>query len=169
MIRIRLSGELALFAFSLPGASGLGAQDDRVVVRVVDVGSGACTVTRAPGEHYMVSDAGHWEGQKCNEAAREFVEGDQIDLLIISHSDADHPSDAEEILEEYAVQKVIRAGYDRWDRANWRRMNDAIGEEARYGATLINLCTTELEPGEQLDLRPDATVTLRMSALAGLS
>jgi len=33
-----------------------------VYIRVVDVGAGLYTVTKVPGDHYMVYDSGHWQG-----------------------------------------------------------------------------------------------------------
>ena len=33
-----------------------------VYVRIVDVGPGLCAVIRAPGDHFMVYDAGHLAG-----------------------------------------------------------------------------------------------------------
>jgi len=42
------------------------------------------------------------------EAVREIVVGDRIDLMILSHCDADHLRDAVEILEEYSVRQILR-------------------------------------------------------------
>ncbi len=80
-------------------ASSASAQ---LTVRVVDVGPGLCTMTEVPGpgsrSHYMVYDAGHWLGDRCIDAAREIVDGQVIDLLVISHYDSDHLGDAADIL-----------------------------------------------------------------------
>ncbi len=145
----------AFLSFTVGGLISTGAAltagPTDVYVRVVDVGSGLCTITRAPDNHYMVYDAGHWNGNKCIEAAREIIGGEPIDLLVISHSDADHLGDAPDILEEFEVRKILRTGYERWDSRSWRRMNDAIAEEAKFGASVINLGTTNLPFGTDFE------------------
>lgn len=128
-------------------------------VRVVDVGPGLCTVTKAPGGHSMVYDAGHWVGDKCIEAVREIVGGDRIDLLVISHGDADHLADAAKILKEFRVAQVIRTGLVR-DSGAWKRTNRAIGDEAADdGASVTNLQTVDLRRGDVIALG-EAKVTL---------
>lgn len=131
---------------------------DEVHTRVVDVGGGLCTITSIPGDHYMIYDGGHWTGKNCLKAAQDMIEGDQIDLMIISHADSDHLGEVPEILAEYNVEKIYRTGFPRWDTKTWKEANKAISEEALHGATVINLQTTELEPGTELKLG-DATVT----------
>ena len=68
-------------AMLVPTAST--AQD--VVVRVV---------ASMPGPHFMVYDAGDWRGpgsRACLEAVTDMIpEGSTIDLMVLSHSDADH-------------------------------------------------------------------------------
>ena len=129
-----------------------------VYIRVVDVGSGLCTVTEVPGGHYMVYDAGHWNGKKCLQAVDQIVDGNKIDLMIISHSDADHLGDGDDILKKYQVHKIITTGFVRTS-ANWKKLNKEIGEEAKKGATVINLQTSDLVPGTEFSLG-NATVTL---------
>lgn len=128
-------------------------------VRVVDVGPALCTVTEIPGQYYMVYDAGHWTGDGCLNAVRDIVDGERIDLLIISHSDSDHLGEADNILAEYSIDRVIWTGFPRWDTANWRRANDAIAEQVKAGASVWNLQTVDLEVGKSIPLG-DATVTL---------
>ena len=81
-----------LLLASLQTFGGLTASPTDVYVRVVDVGPGLCT--EIPGPHYMVFDGGHWQGQQCIQAAEDIVDGSTIDLMVISHSDADHLGDA---------------------------------------------------------------------------
>ena len=84
-------------------ATALEPGPDDAYVRVVDVGSGLCTVTAIAGEHYMLFDAGHWTGDHCIKAVREIVGDKVIDLMVISHSDSDHLGEANEILSEFEV------------------------------------------------------------------
>ena len=129
-----------------------------VYVRVVDVGPGLCTITKIPGDHYMVYDAGHWFGGRCIAAVQELIEGETIDLLILSHSDADHLGDADEILDHYRVRQIIRTGLVR-DSGTWKSMNERIGQHAETGGSILNLQSVDLIPGTTIQLG-DATVTL---------
>lgn len=143
-------------------------------VRVVDVGAGLCTITAAPGGRYMVYDAGHWSNRQCIDAVRDVVTTGVIDLLVISHADSDHLGNAAAILEEFEVRRIITTGYQRWDTATWRAMQEAIAAEVLYsGASVQNLRTAPLVPGSTIALG-DATVTLvagwpEWTATSGLS
>lgn len=160
----RRKATVALAVLLLLDVSGAVAQlspgPNDLYVRVVDVGAGLCTVTQTPGNHYMVYDAGHWTGNHCLTSVRDIVDGDEIDLLIISHSDADHLGEAREILEEFDVRRIITTGFERWDSRSWREMNQAIAEEVQFvGASVLNLRTVELVPGTAIEVG-DATITL---------
>lgn len=140
--------------------TGTRAQEtDVLTVRIVDVGAGLCTIAHAPPNRYMVYDVGHWMGNDCVEAIQEFVEGERIDVLVISHPDSDHLGDAPALLGAYSVHRILRTGYERWDRTTWRATTDSIGQEVRYGASVQNLKTQELEPGKTIPLG-DAMLTL---------
>ncbi len=126
-------------------------------VRVVDVGPGLCTVVAVPGNHYMVYDAGHWQGKKCIEAVRELIGDHPVELMVISHSDGDHLGDAAGILKDFEVNQIWRTGFER-DTSSWKSMNSKIGKETRYdSATVINLRTMTLPPGFSVSIG-DATV-----------
>lgn len=68
----------ATLGVTAPGAPAQGA----LVVRIVDVGAGLCTITEAPGadgQHYMVFDAGEefpFSAHRCLAAVQDMVEGD---------------------------------------------------------------------------------------------
>ncbi len=145
---------------ALAGSSALALQPgpNDVYVRVVDVGPGLCTVTEIPGGHYMIYDAGHWTGTHCINAVQDIVDGTDIDLLVISHSDSDHLGAADEILGMYNVQRIIRTGMTRTPAA-WTNANTAIATEEAAGAAVTNLQTTTLVPGTRINLG-EATVTL---------
>jgi len=117
------------------------------------------TRTKAPPGKFFVYDAGHWVGKKCIEAVRQIVTGEQVDLMVLSHSDADHLGDAAEILDEYFVPIILRAGDVRTTSGTWRKVNDAIANEVREGATVINYRSMQFLPGMKLELGA-AAVTL---------
>lgn len=129
-----------------------------VYVRIVDVGPGLCTVIRAPGDHFMVYDAGHWVGQHCIAAVRELVTTTTIDLLVISHSDADHLGDAARILEENNVRLTLLAGEPR-ETMSWKDLMAALATEVAQGGSVHNLQSVPLVPGRTVPLG-EATVTL---------
>jgi beta-lactamase superfamily II metal-dependent hydrolase len=115
-------------------------------------------VIRAPGDHFMVYDAGHWVGQHCIAAVRELVTTQNIDLLVISHSDADHLGDAARILDENAVRLTLLAGEPR-DTASWKNLVAALATEVTQGGSVHNLQSVPLVPGRTIPLG-EATVTL---------
>ena len=69
-------------------------------------------------------------GQQCLAAVREIVTTATIDLLVISHSDADHLGDAARILEENAVQLTLLAGEPR-DTESWKNLVTALVDRTR--------------------------------------
>ena len=139
-------------------AEALDVDPQDVYIRIVDVGPGLCAIIRAPGDHFMVYDAGHWVGQHCLAAVRELVTNDVIELLVISHSDGDHLGDAAAILGENAVRLTLLAGEPR-DTLSWKGLVAALGTEVTEGGSVHNLQSVPLVPGRTIPLG-DATVTL---------
>lgn len=140
---------IVLATLFAPSAAALEADPDGVFVRVIDVGAGHAAVTQMPGGHYMVYDAGNFadKGMSALEGVRSIVpEGEDIDLMILSHSDADHLGAVEKILETYTVRTVIRSGFVRSTKT-WCRANFAIDKARKYGTKVVDLSRTELPPG----------------------
>jgi competence protein ComEC len=106
----------------------------------------------------MVYDAGHWNGRHCIGAVRELVAGDTIDLLVISHSDADHLGDGARILAEKNVRYTILAGEPR-TTATWRSFTGALADQVKAGGSVFNLQSMPLVPGTTLSIG-EAIVTL---------
>lgn len=145
-------------ALAVQAAGGLTPGPADLYVRVVDVGPGLCTITEVPNGHYLIYDAGHWQSTQCLAAAREIVDGDDVDLLVISHSDSDHLGEADEILTAFNVQQIIRTGMVRSSTA-WENYNAAVAREVSEGASVMNLQSEPLIPGTTIALG-DATLTL---------
>ena len=146
------AGLLLCFAWIGAAQAALVPGDNDLYIRVVDVGAGLCTITRAPGPSFMVYDAGHWNNHRCHDAAVEIIGDNDIDLMVISHNDGDHLGDADMILDTFRVKKIIRTGFERRGNKGWENMNRAIGLETQTGATVINLGTEPLIPGAMLNL-----------------
>lgn len=149
---------IILLFMAVPAASQIQRQHDDLYVRVIDTGPGLCTVTVFPDGFHMVYDAGHWTGTHCIDGVRDVIEGEDIDLFVISHSDGDHLGQAAAILGEFSVANIYTTGQVRGTNA-WRNMNTAIGTEVTdEGASVINLGSMPLSFGEQIEFG-DAVVT----------
>ena len=169
---------LIIYIISTPVFS-LTLEQDAIFVRVVDTGAGLATVTYMPGGYYMIYDAGHWTFKNKTYASLSDVipAGEEIDLMVLSHSDSDHLGVVPKIFENYAVKKVIRTGLERttgtWTNAN-KAINDArvagtttvynlkhdainFGSTFRYGDTLITFVAGFYQPEPDWDIKGGAT------------
>ena len=92
--------------------------DDNTVVdiRVLDVGAGLCTLIKLPGDKYVVYDAGSdakLNGNRTLEQIKEYIPiGTDIELMVLSHCDADHINAAEQVVRDYKVKKIVWTGYE---------------------------------------------------------
>ena len=124
-------------------------------LRVVDVGAGLCVVARTPAGRTLVYDAGP-PGTRCRDAVAELVPEKRIDLLVLSHSDADHIGGAAGILADNEVLQILHPGDNRPERtANGARITlgqtrDAI--DAETGAEVISLAEFDVDFGFSFDL-----------------
>lgn len=162
MMRMRILNAFTglLLSLGLPiHAQALNPGPNDVLVRVVDVGPGLCTITRVPGDLYMVYDAGHWSNKRCLDAVQELVVGDRITLMIISHADSDHHGNAADILDKFDVRQIMRTGDPRTSNT-WKATNDAIGNEAKSGASIHNLQSAPLFFGAEFPLGPATIKTV---------
>jgi beta-lactamase superfamily II metal-dependent hydrolase len=146
-------------------AAALDVDPEDVYIRIVDVGPGLCAIVRAPGDHFIVYDAGHWVGQHCITAVRALIPTNIIDLLVISHSDADHLGDAARILEEKAVRQTLLAGEPR-DTTSWKTLVAALASEVAEGGSVHNLQSVPLVPGSTIPLG-EATLLLLLGGGSG--
>ena len=146
--RIARNG-LALVVYVCTVNASVIAQTDEVYIRVIDVGPGLACIVKLPDNHYMVYDAGHWNTDSLvQEVAHELIpEDEEIDLMVLSHSDSDHLGAADEILDDYDVLRVIRSGLNR-STGTWGDADRAIKKEVDAGiCTEINLMWAEFPPG----------------------
>jgi competence protein ComEC len=147
----------ALWALSVQSAAAAEAY-----VRVVDVGAGLCVIARTPAGGTMVYDAGP-PGDRCRDAVRELVPERRIDLLVLSHSDADHVGGAEAILAENEVLQILHPGDER-DLTTASGAPNTLARaraaiEAEQGASVTSLAEFDVDPGFVFDLgAADATL-----------
>ncbi len=126
------------FAFALaadvPAANGMfsehkaapAAGNGEVYMRVVDVGNALCVVVKVPGKHYMLYDAGNFNTKQCAAAVREIVGNDKLDLVVLSHSDADHIGEIPAILPTYPPAKLVYTGRAGTSAKLWPKVISAI-------------------------------------------
>lgn len=87
-----------------------------VDIRVLDVGAGHCALIKLPGDKYVIFDAGSDKLQNGNRTLTQINEyiptGSAIELLVLSHTDADHINGAEQVVRDYQVKKVLWTGFE---------------------------------------------------------
>lgn len=147
-----MTGRIAItvLALSLWAAPAVSLEIDRdgLFVRVIDVGNGHAAVVSMPGGYYMVYDTGH--GKRTLDAVNLVIpEKEEIDLLVLSHTDGDHIGGVDELLNSYRVGRIVRPGLPRTSDA-WRDADAAIAAEATAGAIITNLAKTPLTPGFEI-------------------
>jgi competence protein ComEC len=129
------------------GVAGLGfssqAQAAEAVLRVVDVGNSMCVVIQIPGGHHMLYDAGNFRGDECSTAVREIVGNDRLDLMVLSHSDADHIGEVATILQgrpassghpavpAVPVSRIVYTGHAGTSRTTWPNALRALDGQPR--------------------------------------
>lgn len=137
--------------------------ETKLITRVVDVGAGLCCITVTPDNHYFVFDTGNYKdsGATAALAMDELIpRGSTIDLMVLSHCDADHLAAAAYICKHYTVKEVWRDGLRRPESDTWLKMDEAIRKEARdEGCKDLNLHKVEIEPGYQIAIGQETTVT----------
>lgn len=146
--RIFASLMFLCFLFTAPRAAG-----EEATLRVVDVGAGLCVVAHAPPGRTMVYDAGN-SGTLCADAVHE-ISNSEIELLVLSHSDADHISDLEKILRENETSNILHPG-DRRSGSGIATRRRAIRNHA--SATVYDLSTSTIRFGHSFPIG-DATAT----------
>ncbi len=110
-----------------------------------------------PGAGYLVYDAGTYKnkGREAMRGITELIpESESIDLLVLSHSDADHIAAVEDILSRYEVKRVLRTGFAR-SSMSWRRANAAILRRSeRMGSDFddLNLAERPLDHGTKFSI-----------------
>lgn len=111
-VRIKLL--LGLLVLSAALAVGLLEVQPRreLVVAVLDVGQGDAIFISTPGGHQIVIDAGG-DGQAARSIGRMMPFYDRtIDLAVVTHPHLDHYGGFDEVLERYAVRRLLWTGVE---------------------------------------------------------
>lgn len=115
------------------------ARAEELYLRVVDVGNAMCVVVRVPGGHHMLYDAGNYNSEECAAAVQEIVGTDRLDLVVLSHSDADHVGELPVILGRNRADLVVYTGAQGTAARTWPRVVSALEAAKRQGTTVRNL------------------------------
>jgi competence protein ComEC len=140
------------------------AHAEDVHLRVVDVGNGLCVVGHIPGGHSILYDAGD-KGDFCLNAVTELVPEEKIDLVVLSHSDADHISELPSILSAKRAGTIVFPGDNHINITQAiKRERTAIAAAKNQGAAVWKLATKALpnpDPQrERVFQLGDATATI---------
>ncbi len=160
----------ALIALSVAsGASALDPQAKGVFIRVTDTGPGFCAIIKLPGirkppsnccgetfgpDRWVIYDAGNWDadGRMAFDKISEIIPlGSDIEMMVLSHTDADHLGAVERICNSYRVRRVLRTGQTR-DTKTWLRADAAIRREVELeGCNVYSLRDMNLPAGSVFD------------------
>lgn len=142
---MRTSFLIGLAASVVPATAIHAHEQQNVYVRVVDVGNAMCVVAKAPGDHYMLYDAGHWNSTECEAAVKEIAGDNRLDLVVLSHSDADHIAELPEILADNPANTLVYTGKPGTSQGTWPNVLAAINNaEVNQGTHVRDLSVTPL-------------------------
>ena len=123
--------------------------DNDLIVDVLDVGAGLCNVITLPNGKFIIYDAGHYRsrGNQTLKQIKEIIPpGSDIELMILSHTDADHIGAAGNIIadSDFRVKKLVHTGYEKSlisgedKSATYKRLETSIINDI-YPIEVINL------------------------------
>lgn len=132
-----------------------------VEVRVLDVGAGLCNLIKLAGDKYVIYDAGGdltASGERTVRQIHEYIPiGSRVELLVLSHTDADHIIAASQVLRDYRVKKVLWGGYDRSmtsgsSTQTYRRFLDMLEEHPQTEQVNLNARDSTIRPGTRFTI-----------------
>lgn len=138
---------------ALAWASALHQPDGLLHVHTLDVGQGDAILVVTPNGRRMLVDGGPSPSAVLDGLGRRFPPWDRrLDVVVLTHPDADHVGGLPAVLDRYSVDVVIEPDvhHDTPDARAWRAATDA---EAAAGARLLHAVA-----GMRIDLDPQAGV-----------
>lgn len=126
------------------------AAADGVELTAIDVGAGLSCLIKLPNNKYIIYDAGN-AGPAMKFLNGKLPAGVSIELLILSHTDADHWGAVEQIVTDYKVKKVIRTDFRDGKLSPQYQAGLSAIENVTYTLEDYNLGTEgDLAPGQVL-------------------
>ena len=102
-------------------------EDDEAIFHFIDVGQGDAILITTSGGNVLVDTSESSEWDKLN-AYLERANIEKIDYLVLTHPDADHIGNADKVILNYEIGKVIMTDYAATSKT-FERMLDAIEEK----------------------------------------
>ena len=175
--RLRWAALATLLACAVVWVAAVTAPDGRLTVTFLDVGQGDAIFIQTPSGKQLLIDGGPDPEALHRELGRVMPFWDRsLDLIVLTHPDADHLNGLVSVLERYEVALVAETGvgsasaqYASWQALAGRAKTEAVlafaGQELSTGDGVI---ISVLNPPEDVpawtpDLRNNSGVTLRVS------
>lgn len=142
---------LCLSIFALSTRSYTNQKDGLLKIYFFDVGQGDAIFIEAPNGNQVLIDGGpdNKVVQKLGEAMPFYDK--EIDMVVLTHSDADHITGLIEVLERYEVENIVYSNIVR-KSALYEAWQEAVAEE---GANII-----ESVAGKVIDLGSGVTLSM---------
>ena len=175
--RLRLAALALLLACAVVWTAAVTSPDGRLTVTFLDVGQGDAIFIQTPSGKQLLIDGGPDPDALQRELGRVMPFWDRsLDLIVLTHPDADHLNGLVSVLERYKVSLVAEtsvesesAQYASWralaGRAETERVEAFAGHELRTGdGVVISVLNPPADVPEWTpDLRNNSGVTLRVS------
>ena len=175
--RLRWAALATLLACAVVWTAAVTAPDGRLTVTFLDVGQGDAIFIQTPSGKQLLIDGGPDPEALQRELGRVMPFWDRsLDLIILTHPDADHLNGLVSVLERYEVALVAETGvesgsaqYASWQALAGRAKTETViafaGQELSTGDGVV---ISVLNPPEDVpawtpDLRNNSGVTLRVS------
>jgi competence protein ComEC len=139
---MRVTSSVAAFLLSVAPAA---AQE--LYVRVVDVGNGLCVIAQAPGGETLLYDAGH-SGTFCPDNVRALIGSRPLEMMVLSHSDEDHISEAQGILATNGARLIMHPGDDRSNTIIDPLRQEISRAQSQRGSRVVSMATNRPEFGQ---------------------
>jgi beta-lactamase superfamily II metal-dependent hydrolase len=135
-----------------------------VDIRILDIGAGHAAIIKLPGDKYVIYDAGGIDiarkGLDSYAQIQEYIPaGSEIELMVLSHTDADHIIAAEHVIRNYPVKKLLWTGYEKSmasssenPTATYNRLVTAIGERPQMENVNLKEQGTSIVTGETFSI-----------------
>ena len=165
---------IALFAFAVlvVWLAGRGLPDGRLHVYFLDVGQGDAIFIRTPDGRQILIDGGPGPTALLNELGEVMPFWDRsLDLVVLTHPDADHMSGLMSVLERFRVRQVLDTYISDMapEAASWRDLLSKAGVPRVYARPGMRLPVGDLsltvlhagpprQPGEPADTNNDGIV-----------
>ena len=137
-----------------------------VEIRVVDVGAGLCNLIKLPDNKFVIYDAGGdkfpQQGNENIVQIKEYIPaGSDIELMVLSHTDADHILAAHHVIRNYNVKKLLWSGFERsmitpvttdTPSASFNRLIRALNDHPGTENVNLNASDSIITPGSNFSI-----------------